>query len=63
MRSAGVVSVIDLQTRELRAFHWVEVGCSELFYIQTLSGLLSQIVIGCQDDAVNGIMGTPKAVS
>ena len=59
-RKCGVC-VIDLETGGLAAFLWFEAGCTELFDVQTLPGLLFPSVIGFRDETVNGIMVAPKA--
>lgn len=59
-RKCGI-AVVDLRSGQLVAFLWFQAGCSELFDIQVLPGMRWPVVVGFQDETLDGIMVAPKA--
>lgn len=59
-RKCGIAA-IDLRSGRLVAFLWFEAVCTELFDIRVLPGMRWPMVVGFQDDTLDGIMVAPKA--
>jgi uncharacterized protein (TIGR03032 family) len=59
-RKCGVAAV-DLRSGQIVAFLWFEAGCTELFDIQVLPGMRWPLVVGFQDETLDGIMVAPRA--